>query len=253
MQRLYCVRPPGEPGPLSASARPPEPYRTRSGVEDDDERVTLAVNLLDSRSLLDSAGPLAVLLVLFVETGLLVGFFLPGDSLLFTAGVLCATGAGSNGHLPLLPTLVCAAVGALSGAQAGYLLGVRGGRPLLERGSPGLRAAADGAEAILLRYGLAKALVLSRFVPVVRTAISPLAGILGIPARTFLLWQCLGGLLWSTGVTLAGFTLGSSISNVDHYVLPIVAVVLVVSVAPIAVELVRERQRSRGADEPQQR
>jgi membrane-associated protein len=207
--------------------------------------VIVAVNVLDSHALLDTAGPLAVLLVLFVETGLLVGFFLPGDSLLFTAGVLCATEAGTEGHLPLLPTLVCAVAGALVGAQTGYVLGVRGGRPLLRRGSPRLQAAADRAEQVLERYGLPKALVLSRFVPVVRTVINPLAGIIGVPPRTFLVWQSLGGLLWSVGVTLAGYGLGSSISNVDHYLLPIVAVVLVVSVAPVAVELWRGRRRSR--------
>ncbi|MCW2622252.1 MAG: hypothetical protein JWL64_1854 [Frankiales bacterium] len=203
------------------------------------------LNLLDSHSLLDSAGPLAVLLVLFAETGLLIGFFLPGDSLLFTAGVLCATAAGTRGHLPLLPTLLCAAVGAVVGAQTGYLIGLRGGRPLLQRGSPQLRVAAVRAEGILERYGLAKALVISRFVPIVRTVISPLAGVVGIPARTFLLWQAVGGLLWSVGVTLAGYGLGSTISNVDHYLLPIVAVVLVVSVTPIALELRRGQLRGR--------
>ena len=81
----------------------------------------------------------------------------------------------------------------------------------------------------------------------VRTVISPLAGVVGVPARTFLLWQCLGGLVWSVGVTLAGYGLGSSISNVDHYLLPIVAVVVVVSLVPVVLELRRERQRTGAA------
>src|ERR1700712_2305698 len=159
------------------------------------------VNPLDAHALLDSAGPAAVFLVLFAETGLLIGFFLPGDSLLFTAGVLTATSAGATGHLPLVPTLLCAAAGALLGAQCGYLIGVRAGRPLLARGNARVRAAATRTEATLERYGVAKALVLSRFVPVVRTVVSPVAGALGIPARTFLAWQVVGGLLWSLGVT----------------------------------------------------
>ncbi len=110
----------------------------------------------------------------------------------------------------------------------------------------GARAAASRAEAVLERYGVARALVLSRFVPVVRTVISPLAGALGVPARTFTVWQCVGGLVWSLGVTLAGFALGSSISNVDRYLLPIVAVVVVVSLVPVALELRRERSRRAG-------
>ena len=204
-----------------------------------------ALNLLDPQSLLDSAGPLAVLLVLFAETGLLIGFFLPGDSLLFTAGVLSATTAGTTGHLHLAPTMLLAATGALLGAQTGYVLGARAGRPLLERGHPRLQAAASRAEIVLERYGVARALMLTRFIPVVRTVINPLAGVMQVPARTFLLWQAVGGLVWSVGVMLAGYGLGSTISNVDRYLLPIISVVVVVSLAPLALELRRERQRGR--------
>ncbi len=128
----------------------------------------LAVNLLNPTSLLSALGALAVLNVLFCETGLLLGFFLPGDSLLFTAGVLCATTSKSGLHLSLWATLAAGAVGALAGAQVGYLLGAKAGRPLLERsGSPRSRSAVTRAEAFLSRYGIGKALVLARFVPLV--------------------------------------------------------------------------------------
>ena len=144
----------------------------------------LAVNLLDPRSLLTAAGSLAVLLVLFCETGLLIGFFLPGDSLLFTAGVLCATGSRTV-HLSLPVTLLCAVLGALGGAQLGYLIGQRAGRPLLARRSnPRLLQAADRAQHFLQRYGVGRALVLSRFVPLVRTVINPLAGMTGVGRRS---------------------------------------------------------------------
>lgn len=202
----------------------------------------LAVNLLDPMSLLTAAGSLAVLLVLFCETGLLIGFFLPGDSLLFTAGVLCASGSRTV-HLSLPVTLVCAAIGAVAGAQVGYLIGQHAGRPLLTRRSnPRLLQAVDRAQRFLQRYGVGRALVLARFVPLVRTVINPLAGITAVPLRTFTLWQCAGGLLWTVGVLLAGYALGSSISNVDRYLLPIIAAIVIVSLVPVAVEIRRERR-----------
>jgi membrane protein YqaA with SNARE-associated domain len=136
--------------------------------------------------------------VLFAETGLLIGFFLPGDSLLFTAGLLC-TGAADRGlKLSLAPLLVAAAIGALAGAQCGYLLGRRAGGALLARSrSARLHEGAERAEELLERYGYAKAIVLARFVPVVRTVLNPMAGALGVPVRTFTLWQVTGGLVWS--------------------------------------------------------
>jgi membrane-associated protein len=203
----------------------------------------LALNVLDARSLLSSFGPVGVAVVLFAETGLLIGFFLPGDSLLFTAGVLAAAPASASLHLSLGWVLVAAAIGACAGAQVGYLIGRRVGAPLFERTSRRrLREGRDRAETYLARYGHARAIVLARFVPVVRTVLNPLAGILDVPARTFTLWQILGGLVWSLGVTLAGFWLGHSISNVDHYLLPIVAVIVVLSLIPVAVEIVRSRR-----------
>jgi len=159
---------------------------------------TLAVNLLDPHSLLASFGPLGVGAVLFAETGLLIGFFLPGDSLLFTAGVLAAAPAGAALHVPLGAVLVAAALGACLGAQTGYLIGRRAGPPLFDNPRRArLGRARDRAETYLARYGYGRAIVLARFVPVVRTVLNPLAGIVGVPARTFTVWQVAGGLLWS--------------------------------------------------------
>lgn len=204
---------------------------------------TLAVNLLDPHSLLASFGPLGVGAVLFAETGLLIGFFPPGDSLLFTAGVLAAAPAGAALHVPLGAVLVAAALGACLGAQTGYLIGRRAGPPLFDNPRRArLGRARDRAETYLARYGYGRAIVLARFVPVVRTVLNPLAGIVGVPARTFTVWQVAGGLLWSVGVILAGYALGSHISNVDRYLLPIIAVIIVVSLIPIAVELWRARR-----------
>ncbi len=209
---------------------------------------TLAVNVLDPHSLLASFGALGVGVVLFAETGLLIGFFLPGDSLLFTAGVLSAATASSPLHLPLGWVLLAAALGACLGAQTGYWIGRRAGPPLFERpGRARLQDGRDRAEAYLARYGYGRAIVLARFVPVVRTVLNPLAGILGIPQRVFTRWQVIGGILWSVGVTLAGYWLGSQIHNVDHYLLPIIGVIIIVSLIPVALEILRARRRGGAA------
>ncbi|MFF8594663.1 DedA family protein [Streptomyces sp. NPDC015220] len=209
----------------------------------------LAVNVLDAQSLLAAFGVLGVGVVMFAETGLLIGFFLPGDSLLFTAGLLCTGTADRGVRLSLAPLLVAAAVGALAGSQCGYLLGRRAGGALLARsGSQRLHEGARRAEELLTRYGHAKAIVLARFVPVVRTVLNPMAGALGVPVRTFTVWQVAGGLLWSIGLTLAGYALGSSVPNVDKYLLPVIALIVAVSLIPLAAEVLRSRRAAKAKE-----
>lgn len=204
----------------------------------------ITVNPTDSASLLAAFGALAVLVVIFAESGLLVvGFFLPGDTLLFPAGVLCAANADRGPRLELWQVLVCAAVGAVAGGQVGYLIGRHGGRPLLARtSSERVKSGAARAERLLARYGYGKALVIGRFVPVLRTVLHPAAGALGVPVRPFTLWQTVGGLLWSQTFVLAGFALGSSVSHVDRYLLPLVGVIVVLSLLPALAEARRERR-----------
>ncbi|MEW1893700.1 DedA family protein [Streptomyces sp. NBC_00523] len=204
----------------------------------------LAVNILDAQSLLAAFGTVGIAVVMFAETGLLIGFFLPGDSLLFTAGLLCAGGtAAAPGHLSLPWVLLAAVVGALAGAQTGYLLGRRAGPAVLARTkSRKITEGAARASDILEKYGHAKAIVLARFLPIVRTVLNPVAGALAVPARTFTLWQVLGGLVWTVGLVLAGYGLGASVPNVDRYLLPIIAVIVIVSLIPVAVELLRSRR-----------
>jgi membrane-associated protein len=207
-----------------------------------------ALNPLSSTSLLASLGAFGVFLALFAETGLLIGFFLPGDSLLFTAGLLCTTGPHSV-HLSLPAVIVAAIGGALLGAQTGYYIG-RGGRPLLGRTSHRfLRRGTERAGVLLAKYGYGKAIVLARFIPVVRTVLNPMAGALDVPVRTFTIWQVIGGVIWSVGVTLAGYALGSAIPSIDTYLLPIIAVIVIISLIPIGLELFRARSASRRPDE----
>jgi membrane-associated protein len=187
-------------------------------------------------------GALGVLLVVFAESGLLVvGFFLPGDTLLLPAGMLCA--AGAPGDRPVLwQVLACAAGGAIAGAQAGFWLGRRGGRALLERPRLyRLRAGFERAEAMLARHGVARTIVVARFVPVVRTVASPLAGAAGVPARTFLLWQAVGSLAWSQSMVLAGYLLGAQAPGLEHDLVPLTLLVLVASPLPAALGAVRPR------------
>ncbi|MFF9410248.1 DedA family protein [Streptomyces anandii] len=209
----------------------------------------LAVNVLDAQSLLAAFGVLGVGVVLFAETGLLIGFFLPGDSLLFTAGLLCTGTADHGVRLSLAPLLAAAVVGALAGSQCGYVLGRKAGGALLARSrSPRLHEGARRAEELLERYGFAKAIVLARFVPVVRTVLNPMAGALGVPVRTFSVWQVAGGLVWSTGLVLAGYALGSSVPNVDRYLLPLIALIVVVSLIPLATEALRSRRAAKAKE-----
>jgi membrane-associated protein len=197
------------------------------------------MNPLSPHDLISTLGPWAMFLVLFAETGLLIGFFLPGDSLLFTAGLLTAT-TSSGLHLNLTAVLLLAAAGAVVGAQVGFVIGRRVG-PLIEDRTdrPRLRAAAERAREWIERYGVGKTVVLARFVPIVRTVTNPLTGAIGVPVRLFVRWQVVGGVLWTTGVVLAGHFLGRAIPSVDRYLLPIIAVIIVVSLTPILVELRR--------------
>jgi len=205
----------------------------------------LALNPLDPHSLLSAFGALGVFLVLFAETGLLIGFFLPGDSLLFTAGLLCTTSATSTLHLSLPTVLFAAAAGALLGAHVGYLIGKRAGPRLLDAPDrPRLQAGVVRSREALERYGTGKAIMLARFIPLVRTVLNPMAGTIGVPLRVFTLWQVVGGLIWSLGVTLAGYALGSRIPSIDKYLLPIIAVIIAVSLIPVALEVRRSRNRS---------
>jgi membrane-associated protein len=196
------------------------------------------MNLLDPHSLLSQLGPWAVLLVMFAETGLLIGFFLPGDSLLFTAGLLTTTGI----HLSLPATLVLAPLGALIGAQVGYLLGRRLGPALIERPNrPRLALAAQRAREHLQSYGVGRAVVLARFIPGVRTVMNPLVGALRIDVRVFSTWQAIGGVVWTVGLVLAGHLLGSQVPGIDNYLLPIIAIIVGVSLIPVGLELIRHR------------
>lgn len=188
-----------------------------------------------------------IFLVLFAETGLLIGFLLPGDSLLLTAGLLCAVGTGP-GRLSLPWVLAAATAGTVLGTQVGYALGRRaGGRCRSRTRGAQVAAAFDRTERMLIRFGMRRALILSRFVPVVRTVIGPTAGAVGMPARFFVFWQTLGAVLWTVGVTTAGYAVGALMPGAEHTVDLAVALSVLCLPLLILIRLVRGRLRFRRA------
>jgi membrane-associated protein len=206
---------------------------------------TLAVNWLSASSLINSFSTAGVIAIVFAETGILLGIFLPGDSLLVTAGI-AAGGHLAGVHLSLVALLIGCPLAAIAGAQVGYWLGRRTG-PLLFRRADARFLKAEYVErtaAHLERFGPAKAIFLARFVPVVRTLLNPLAGMVRLPPRTFAIWNVVSGLVWTLTVLLIGYTVGKSVHNIDRYVLPVVAVVIVVSLIPLAREVLRARRGS---------
>lgn len=212
---------------------------------------TLAVNILSAKDLISTFGVAGLIAIIFAETGLLIGFFLPGDSLLFLAGAFCATDATSGDpHLSLGPVLAGVAAAALIGAQTGYLIGRRGGPLLFDRPNSRLfkRENVDRAHEVLERYGAGKAIVLARFIPVVRTFMNPVVGAVGVAPRTFTFWNVVGGLPWSIGVTLLGYWLGQAV-HIDKYIIPVTLVIILLSAIPVLLE-VRKQRRAGGSGGP---
>jgi membrane-associated protein len=197
--------------------------------------------------LLNDFGTIGLIAIIFAETGLLVGIILPGDSLLVTAGLLAATHKHGDIHLNLGVVLIGCSVAAIAGAQTGYWIGRRVGRPLFNRPNSRFfkQEYVERAQGYFDRFGGPKAIVLARFVPGVRTLMNPLAGVVEMDHGAFTVWNVLGGLVWALGVTLLGFSLGSSVKNIDKYLLPIIAVIIVLSLIPIALEVRKARRESK--------
>lgn len=205
------------------------------------------MNILDPHYIVTTLGMVGILTVLFVETGLLIGLVLPGDSLLFIAGVAASESAMKSFgvQLPISILLLAAPLFAILGSQLGHLLGATYGRKLFNRPDSRIFSQAKvlRTEKWLSKYGLGKALILARFIPVVRTLINPLCGIVGVPASKFAIWNFVGGIIWTDGIIFAGFTLGEKLSgSVDKYLLPIVGVIIIISLIPVAIEFFKEWQ-----------
>lgn len=187
--------------------------------------------------ILETWGLIGLLVVVFAESGLLIGFFLPGDSLLVTAGILA-----SADKINVFGVIIGCAVAAVVGDQVGYSVGAAAGPKVFEKDRRFLkRKHVDKAEEFFAHHG-GRSIFLARFVPIVRTLTPTLAGAVGMDRKTFTMWNIGGGIIWGGGLTTAGFLLGSTIEDIDKYLLPVIAVVIALSFLPVLFEIRRHRQ-----------
>jgi membrane-associated protein len=196
---------------------------------------------LDPSHLIDTFGLIGIMAILFAECGLLVGFFLPGDSLLFTAGLLVAGGRIA----PLWVVLLLLPVAAIAGNLVGWWMGRKAGPAVFDRPDSRLFRAeyVDRAQAFFDRNG-ARTIVLARFVPVVGTFVSVMAGVARTEFRHFAVLSAIGGIVWTTVVTMLGYWLGQVAVVRDHVELFIVGI-LALSLLPVGFEVLRNRRESR--------
>ena len=209
------------------------------------------VNLFDAHSVISTLGLVGILAIIFMETGLLVGLFFPGDSLLFLSGVGASSVAAKifdGVQIEIISLLITAPLVAIIGSQTGYWIGAKYGVKLFDRPDNRVfnQKKVQATQRWLNKYGTGKALVLARFIPFVRTLINPMCGIVGVPAKKFFAWNVVGAIIWTQAVIGLGYFLGEKIEgSVDKYLLPIIGLIVLVSLAPIAMEVIREIRTKR--------
>lgn len=198
------------------------------------EFLSACVNL-DPVAMVKTGSYLGIASIVFAESGLLIGIFFPGDSLLFAAGLL-----SSAGFLEPIPLILLVVIAAIVGDSVGYWFGVNVGPPLFKRKDSVFfkQEYLKRTELFFQKYG-GRAVILARFVPIVRTLAPVLAGVGSMKYATFLRYNVLGGLLWGVGMTMLGYTLGSIIPESERYILPISLVIIVVSFFPILLSIFR--------------
>ena len=200
----------------------------------------------DVKGLIQWGGLVLVCTIVFVETGLFVGFFLPGDSLLVTAGIIASTGHLKLGMLLSLVTLC-----AVAGDQLGYWIGRQAGQALYRKEDSLIfkKRHLERAHEFYTKYG-GKTVILARFVPIIRTFASPVAGAARMNYRRFLSYDVCGGFLWVWGMVLLGFFLGSSVPNIDKNIHIVIAIVVLLSILPAIIEAIKQRKYRRRGIEP---
>lgn len=187
--------------------------------------------------LLQTIGYIGLFALVFAESGLFFGFFLPGDSLIFTAGLLA-----SQGYFSLVVVIIIVAVAAILGDSFGYWFGKKLGTLLYSRPDSKFfkKKHVDQARDFYNQHG-SKTIILARFVPIVRTFAPIVAGAGTMQYRKFFIYNAMGGLFWAALLIILGDFLGSRIPNIDHYLLPIILVIILISFVPIIWKLVRQK------------
>lgn len=191
--------------------------------------LVLMHNLLDPSNLVKDFGYIGLFLTIFMESGIVIGFFLPGDSLLFSAGLLA-----SQHKLNIFLVIILSVVAAILGNNAGYYTGTKTGHTLFSRPKSWLFSPKRVKEAHLFfeREG-GRALILARFIPGIRTFIPIIAGVGDMPYKTFFTFNAIGGLLWGILLPVLGYTLGKTVPSIDKYLLPAVFVIIFLSALPV--------------------
>ena len=197
----------------------------------------LLAQVYDVRGLIESGGTALVCVVVFIETGMFVGFFLPGDSLLVTAGVFAAAGNLKLAWL-LVPVTLCA----IAGDQLGYLIGWKAGDALYRREDSRFfkKRHLERAHEFYQKYG-GKTIILARFVPIIRTFCPPVAGAARMSYARYLTYDIFGGLLWVWSMVLVGYTLGRTVPHVEKRIHYIIAAVIVLSLIPAGYHALKAR------------
>jgi membrane-associated protein len=202
--------------------------------------VMMAVNWLSAKDLIQTFGTIGLILIVFVESGL-VPVPLPGDSILVLAGAFCATSKAGDPHLNLAAVVIGTLIAAVVGAQIGYALGSRYGTRLFKPDARIFKTAyLEQAQEFFDRRG-PRAVVIARFVPVVRTIVPMLAGAGHMPRRKFAIANLIGAVLWTVGISMLGYVVGKSIS-IDKYILPVVVVIIALSLIPPFLEYRRHKR-----------
>lgn len=194
--------------------------------------------MFDVAHIIESGGLLLVGLIIFAESGLLVGFFLPGDTLLFPAGFFAA-----QGKLPLGWLLVVVIIAAIAGYEVGYQVGHRFGKRLFrkEEGILFRQEYLKRSEVFYEKHG-GKTVLLSRFIPIIRTFVPIVAGIGDMPKKRFTIFNIAGAAVWTTIVVMLGYWLGSKIPNIDRYLLPVILAVMILSFGPSLYHIIGDKK-----------
>lgn len=194
---------------------------------------------LEPKFIIQTLGLLGVVGAVFAESGLLIGIFLPGDSLLFTAGFFA-----SQGFFNLPALLVLSFFAAVTGDSVGYFLGKRFGPAIFNQRRFLTREHVVRAETFFARFG-PRTIILARFVPIVRTLAPIMAGVAKMNYKTFFFYNILGGFLWVVGVTMLGFILGTFVPNGAEYLTPAIILVIIISFLPVIRDLYKAKIRNR--------
>lgn len=191
--------------------------------------------MFDVTHLIQSGGLLVLFLIIFAESGMMVGFFFPGDTLLFSAGILAASGT-----LPLAETLIVISAAAIIGDNVGYQIGKKLGPKLFKKDNMVFRHDyIIQAEKYFEKYG-SKTMLVAHFIPIVRSFAPVAAGAAGMDRKQFIIYDTIGDIVWAFGVTLLGYFIGSKIPGIEHYIEPILIGIIIIFLGPTLIHILRD-------------